>query len=102
MTKAEVIRKLAKRVGVQDLDAKIFFEVFLKKVSLQLNPGETIRINNIGFFQLRTGKIKHTSENDSQRDQLLVDLVVYHPLQNQLDETSGNLIFNIPGKSEEE
>jgi hypothetical protein len=98
MTKAEIIRKLAKRVGVQDLDAKIFFEVFLRKVSLQLNPGETIRVKNIGYFQMRTGKIKNTSP----AEHVLADLIVYHPLMNDLTEAGERLIFNIPFKTEEE
>ena len=33
MTKAELIRKVAKNVGVPDTDAKIFFELFLKRIS---------------------------------------------------------------------
>jgi nucleoid DNA-binding protein/cell division septation protein DedD len=100
MTKAEIIRKIAKRAGVQDLDAKIFFEVFLRKVSLQLNPGETIRIKNIGYLQMRTGKIKSSSAIDS--NQVLADLILFHPLQKDLDETDGNIIFNIPYRTEEE
>jgi cell division septation protein DedD/nucleoid DNA-binding protein len=100
MTKAEIIRKLAKRVGVQDLDAKIFFEVFLRKVSLQLNPGETIRVKNIGYFQMRTGKIKNISVGNPEH--VLADLIVYHPLRNDIDEAGESLIFNIPFKTEEE
>ena len=34
MTKAELIRKVAKNVGVPDTDAKIFFELFLKEFLL--------------------------------------------------------------------
>ena len=100
MTKAEIIRKLAKKVGVQDLDAKIFFEVFLRKVSLKLNPGETIKIKNFGYFQMRTGKINKTSEGNPAP--LLADLIVFYPLLNEQDESFENLIFNIPGKKEEE
>jgi hypothetical protein len=100
MTKAEIIRKLAKRVGVQDLDAKIFFEVFLRKVSLQLNPGETIKIKDFGYFQMRTGKINNTSASNPAP--LSADLIVFYPLQINQDESTENLIFNIPGKKEEE
>ena len=100
MTKAEIIRKLAKRVGVQDLDAKIFFEVFLRKVSQQLNPGETIKIKNFGYFQMRIGKINNTSANNPAP--LSSDLIVFYPLQNDQYESTEYLIFNIPGKKEEE
>jgi nucleoid DNA-binding protein len=100
MTKAEVIRKLAKKVGVQDLDAKIFFEVFLRKVSLQLNPGETIKIKNFGFFQMHTGKIKKTHFNNS--NPISADLIAFYPLLEEQNEAHENLIFNIPNKKEEE
>jgi len=100
MTKAEIIRKLAKKVGVSDLDAKIFFEVFLRKVSQQLNPGETIKINNFGYFQMRTGKINNTAARITEP--LLADLIVFYPLTNELDESAENLIFNVPAKKEEE
>jgi hypothetical protein len=100
MTKAEIIRKLAKRVGVQDLDAKIFFEVFLRKVSQQLNPGETIKIKNFGYFQMRIGKINNISASNPAP--LSADLIVFYPLQNDQYESTEYLIFNIPGKKEEE
>jgi hypothetical protein len=100
MTKAEIIRKLAKRVGVHDLDAKIFFEVFLRKVSLQFNPGETIKIKNFGFLQMHTGKLKNISQKYSES--LLVDLMVFYPLQNEQDESNEKFIFNVPGKKEDE
>ena len=100
MTKAEIIRKLAKKVGVQDLDAKIFFEVFLRKISLQLNPGETIKVKNFGYFQMRTGKIKKTTVSNS--DTILADLIVFYPILNEQNEANENFIFNIPYKKEEE
>lgn len=100
MTKAEIIRKLAKRVGVSDLDAKIFFEVFLRKVSQQLNPGETIKIKNFGYFQVRTGKLKNDIGVESEN--ALADLIVFYPLKHEQDEVDENLIFNVPYKNEEE
>ena len=100
MTKAEVIRKLAKKVGVQDLDAKIFFEIFLRKVSLQLNPGETIKIKNFGFFQVHIGKIRKSSVNNSKP--VSANLIAFYPLMEEHDDARENLIFNIPGKKEEE
>ena len=75
MTKAEIIRKLARRVGVQDMEAKIFFEIFLRKVSLQLNPGETIKVNNLGFFQVRTGKIRKSSEHELMKAMKIIEII---------------------------
>ena len=42
MTKAELIRKIAKHAGVPDSEAKIFFELLLKKSSDLLKAGEAI------------------------------------------------------------
>jgi nucleoid DNA-binding protein len=100
MTKAEIIRKLAKKVGVSDLDAKIFFEVFLRKVSLQLNPGESIKVKNFGYFQVRTGKIKNASVNES--DSMLADLMIFYPLKHEKGESNEIIIFNIPIKQQED
>jgi cell division septation protein DedD len=49
---------------------------------------------------MRTGKIKNTSAYNPNN--VLEDLIVYHPLQNEFDESGDNLIFNIPFKTEEE
>jgi cell division septation protein DedD len=100
MTKAEIIRKLAKKVGVSDTDAKIFFEVFLRKVSQQLNPGDLIKIKNFGAFQLRTGKIKNASPKDA--DLMAAELIIFFPLKHEPDESNEVVIFNIPIKQTED
>ena len=100
MTKAEIIRKLAKKVGVQDLDAKIFFEVFLRKVSLQLNTGETMKINNLGYFQVRSSNVKKTPANNFIP--MSPDIIVFYPLPTEKLGSNESLIFNIPYKDEEE
>lgn len=88
MTKAELIRKIAKRSGVPDSEAKYFFELFLKKLALQLKPGESVRLKSIGFFQLRTGRIKN--------EDIHSELMVFYPAENLQEETAENMIFNIP------
>jgi nucleoid DNA-binding protein len=100
MNKAEIIRKLAKKVGVQDLDAKIFFEVFLRKISQQLNLGETIKINNLGYFQVSSSNIQKRKLNNSVSAH--ADVIVFHPLQYEKLGTNESLIFNIPYKNDEE
>ena len=51
MTKAELIRKLAKKAGIPDSEAKVFFEIFLRKASEILKLGEAIKLKNFGYFQ---------------------------------------------------
>lgn len=59
MTKAELIRKIAKYVGVPDTDAKIFFELFLKKTSAVVEVGQSIFVKDFGYFHLIKGSIKN-------------------------------------------
>ena len=61
MTKAELIRKIAKRSGVPDSEAKIFFEIFLKRISVLLKPGEAIKLNAFGYFNYRKALVQSIS-----------------------------------------
>lgn len=96
MTKVELIRKLAKKAGVPDSEAKIFFEIFLQNLGSKLHPGEAVSIRNFGFFQLRKAKIKVTSEQQEKNDSLLPDLIVYTPHEDAVSDSDESLIFNIP------
>ena len=58
MTKAELIRKVAKNVGVPDTDAKIFFELFLKRVSEIVEIGQSIFVKDFGYFHLIKGNTR--------------------------------------------
>ena len=100
MTKAEIIRKLAKRAGISDLDAKVFFEAFLRQAVERLNPGDSVRIKGFGYFQRRTGKIKNS--HDSISNKVFADLIVFYPFQTDPEEGAENIIFNVPARSEEE
>jgi hypothetical protein len=100
MTKAEIIRKLTKMAGVPDLDAKLFFEEFLRRTVLQLKPGETLKVKGFGYFQLRTGKIKNSTTIDA--NPLSTGLMVFYPLNSRNEEPGENMIFNLPVKREQE
>ncbi|HKI77898.1 MAG TPA: HU family DNA-binding protein [Ignavibacteriaceae bacterium] len=98
MTKAELIRKISKRAGVPDSEAKIFFEIFLKKSAELLSPGEAILLKSFGHFQLRKGKIRTNpvSKDVPPDKEIYVDLMVYYPSKVLEDEFKQNLIFNVP------
>jgi hypothetical protein len=100
MTKAEIIRKLAKRAGITDLDAKVFFEAFLRKALLRLNPGDSVKVNGFGYFQRRTGRIKNNIDLDINK--VCTDLIIFYPFRNENEEGNENLIFDVPVKAEEE
>jgi len=98
MTKAELIRKIAKRAGVPDSEAKLFFEIFLKKSSELLAPGQAVLLKGFGHFQFKKGKIRPETSQLGQtgRESIFVDLMAYYPLRQLEEEISDNLIFNIP------
>ncbi len=91
MTKAELIRKIAKRSGVPDSETKAFFEIFLQKISSVLQPAQALRLKGFGYFQLKHAVIK-TSPSESS-NQIYADVIVYSPFN---EEGQEELIFNIP------
>ena len=98
MTKAELIRKIAKRAGVPDSEAKVFFEIFLKKTSELLSPGEAIFLKGFGHFQLRKGKIRPAIPDmvSPDKDSVFVELMVYYPAKYSEEEIKKEIIFNVP------
>ena len=102
MTKAELIRKLAKRAGIPDSEAKIFFEIFLRDASENLKLGEAIKLKNFGYFQFKRGMIKNIhSAHKTENNLAYADLMVFTPLKED-EESEDNLIFNIPSLRDEE
>ncbi|MHB8579656.1 MAG: SPOR domain-containing protein [Ignavibacteriaceae bacterium] len=102
MTKAELIRNLTKKSGVPDSEAKVFFEIFLRKASEILKLGEAIKIKNFGYFQFKRGMIKNAhSVTSSDNNVAYADLMTF-TLLNETDEGEENLIFNIPSLRDEE
>jgi nucleoid DNA-binding protein len=104
MTKAELIRKLARKAGVTDPEAKIFFEIFLQQCAFLLNPGEAVNISGLGFFKFKKGKFKTSSASSSTESDssILSDFIVYTPAEKISDESDDNLVFNIPAIKETE
>ncbi len=98
MTKAELIRKISNRAGVPDSEAKVFFEIFLKKSSELLSPGEAIFLKGFGHFQLRKGMIK-SSDQDMEnlpKDSIFLELMVYYPTTLREEEVKEEIVFNVP------
>ncbi len=101
MNKAEIIRKISKKAGVPDIEAKKFFEIFLKHVSGILKSGESLNIPGVGFFQLRVGQIE-SSIATSEVNFIYSDLIVFiHEGEQELKEGE-EIIFNVPSGIEEE
>ena len=104
MNKAELIRKISKNVGVPDTDAKIFFELFLKRISAIVSVGQSIFVNDFGYFHLIKGRIKKPifSFNDNQVLEEEVELVLFSEDKNLRKSDTKGLVFNIPFFDEED
>ncbi len=95
MTRAELIRKIAKYSGVPDYEAKYFFETFLQKALGYLQPNQSVKVNRFGYFQRRQAAVKVTSTKDQKAIQS--DVILFSPEE----EGAGSLVFNIPANPDE-
>ncbi len=92
MTKAELIRKIAKQSGVPDTEAKLFFEIFLRKAAGITEPGDALLVPEFGYFLPKKGKM-NISNFEGEKQDVFLDLIVFKPSK---DEKLDNLIFNVP------
>lgn len=104
MTKAELIKRIAKNVGVPDTDAKIFFELFLKRISAVVEIGQSIFIQDFGYFHLIKGSIKKPvfSFKDNEVTEEAVELVLFSEDKDLRKSDTKGLVFNIPYFDEED
>ena len=94
ITKAELVRKLARRSGVPVEEAKLFFEIFLKRAAEMLKPGSAVFIKQYGYFQMKRGKIKNVPGfSEGESEPVYTDLMVF--TNDEVKDDSG-LFFNIP------
>jgi hypothetical protein len=94
MNKVDLVRNLVKRAGIPDSEAKIFFEIFLRKASEKMNPGDALRLGGIGTFQLRKGKLKFISP-EGEPSSTVLDLIIFNSSNNE------QFVFNIPADDSE-
>lgn len=98
MTKAELILKIAKNVGVPDTDTKKFFELFLKKISAVIDVGQSVFVKEFGYFHLIKGSIKKPvfSFKDNEVSEEEVELVLFSEDKDLKKSDTKGLVFNIP------
>ncbi|MBK7629670.1 MAG: SPOR domain-containing protein [Ignavibacteriales bacterium] len=104
MTKAELIKKVAKNVGVPDTDAKIFFELFLKRISAVVEIGQSIFVKDFGYFHLIKGSIKKPvfSFKDNEVSEEAVELILFSEEKDLRKSDTKGIVFNIPSFDEED
>ncbi len=92
MTKAELIRKIAKHSGAPDSEAKLFFEILLRKIASLTEQGDALLINDFGYFISKKGKMR-TSNFENEEIEVYLDLIVFNLSNENKNE---NLIFSVP------
>ena len=104
MTKAELIFKIAKRAGIPETEAKVFFESFLKKIAANINAGGAVHLDNLGVFIIKEGISDNLNsrKHEPRIEHKFTELVIFQPEEsfdekhpNTIEESS-SLIFNIP------
>ncbi len=98
ITKAELIRKLAKRAGVPDSELKVFFEIYLKKLSEILSSGDAAVIEGLGYFHSVKGEIRKSTflETEDDNEVVYLDLLLFSDDKTYNTESNENLLFSIP------
>lgn len=97
MTTTELINIIANKAGIRESEAKFFFELFIKRLSDNMKPGESVKFSDVGYFHLRTAKKTGGSREDdiagSEKDK--INVMLFSNEQEQMDDLENNIIFNI-------
>ncbi|WP_337865823.1 SPOR domain-containing protein [Ignavibacterium sp.] len=98
MTRAELIRKIAKKSGIPDSDIKLFFEILLKRLSAQLKEGQAAHIKEFGYFFLLKGKINQSRLNfiEDNIPDTFIDFILFSLNKDLKSSIEEGLIFNVP------
>lgn len=104
MTKAELIIRFSNTAGIPDADAKIFFELLLKRISALLKSSQSIFIPEYGYFHLIKGKIKKPSSEFIREESAeeLLDIILYSQDDKLSQSETKGFVFNIPFFDEED
>jgi nucleoid DNA-binding protein len=104
MTTLELINIIAKKADIRESEAKFFFELYIKRLSERMKPGESFKFSDVGYFHLRISKIieKRSEDNQgiSRRDKSYV--MLFSTELEQMDDLKNNIIFNIHDIPEDE
>lgn len=98
MTRAELIKKIAKKAGIPDCDVKLFFEILLKRLSAMLKIGQAAYVKDIGYFFLLKGKINQSRLNfiENNIPDTFIDFILFSLNKDLSSSIEEGLIFNVP------
>jgi nucleoid DNA-binding protein/cell division septation protein DedD len=96
MKKAELVKIISKKAAVSESLAKELFDLFLRKIADELQPGGSAQFSNVGYFHLRKGKIKTENKDADGENIEYLDLIIFSS-SSQFDKKSpDNLMFCVP------
>lgn len=96
MNKSELAKIISKKAAVVDSSIKEFFDLFLQRIAAELNPGESVRFSNVGYFHFRKGKLQRESDNIETNKFEYLDLIIFSPSKEFNFKSSDNLVFSVP------
>ncbi len=85
MTTADLQKKVAEILGVSVSEKELAFEIFISKICDVLTDEVTLKVQRVGFFQLKKGFTRTTAES-----------LLFIPLSEELYRDSKNLFLTIP------
>lgn len=98
MTRAELIKKIAKKAGIPDSELKLFFEILLKRLSSLLKIGQAAYVKDFGYFFLLKGKINQSRLNFIEENipDAFIDFILFSLNKDLKSSIEEGLIFNVP------
>ena len=104
MTKTEFINKFSNSVGIIETDAKVYFDILLRKLSLTLKSNQAIFISNFGYFYLIKGKLKKPAlgEDADEIAEELIDIILYSEEEKLSQSETKGFVFNVPFNDDED
>jgi len=107
MTGTELIKIVTKKAGIPESEAKLFFELFIKRLSGIMKPGESAKFSDVGYFHLRTAQKnagnKQYGKVSSEEDK--INVMLFSKEVEQMDDLENNVVFtvhNIPESEHDE
>ncbi|RJP66000.1 MAG: hypothetical protein C4539_12270 [Ignavibacteriales bacterium] len=96
MNKQELIQKITEKLGAEERENKIAFEIFIDKITNYIDENSTIRITDVGIFQLKK-YLKRHADKDNPVDKNQVHYYLLAVPFSFIDEASEIISFNVTG-----
>ena len=96
MNKAELVKIISKKAAVSETSSKELFDFFLRKIADELQPGDSAKFSNVGYFHLRKGKIKKEGKDAEGEKIEYLDLIIFSSALQFNIKSPDNLVFSVP------